>query len=229
MKSAPRRILFLSLLGATLGLASLPGFAQTCASAPSGACAAGVSGQRCSAGNGNFGLCTSTDGNSSCDCMPSTLGEFTLSVGNLSPSAVHPGDSSSSTVTVASISQPSANTFFQGVVNLSCSTNGTNALSCSLNPAQVFVNGNSITSTLTVTTVLSLPLLPGGTPAGTYPITITAKGQFVPAPQNGAQSVSLTVTNSGGGGNIALIIFFALLLLSMLWRFWRVNRVVVSQ
>ena len=215
-----KQILFLSLVGASLVFLCAPTYAQGCLSSSSGGCAPGVSGQSCSTGpNGNSGLCTPTDDNSSCDCMSATLGEYTLTVGPLSPSAVNPGGSATSTVTVTSIGQ--SNGFFQGLVSLSCSTNGSAAVSCSLNPAQVFVNGNRVTANLSVSTFSSLPLNPGGTGAGTYPITVTGVGQFGTTPQNGAQSVSLSVTHSGGGGNIGLVVFLTLLSLWMLRRSWR--------
>jgi hypothetical protein len=214
-----KRILLFLLLIATVANPSRVVYAQSCAPGSNGSgCAA--SGQRCDAGNGNFGLCTPTDGNSSCDCQSASIGTYSLSVVPPTPSPVNPGDSAASTVTVSSISQPSSNTFYQGVVNLSCST-GTAAVSCALNPAQIFVSGNSPTLRLNVSTFTSLPLNPAGTPAGTYSITVSAKDLFGTTPQNGSQCVPLSVTNPAGGGRIAWFVFVASL---SLWTLWRLRR-----
>jgi|GEM_PF-738844 len=82
----------------------------------------------------------------------STSGDFSISIGQLTP--IYIGSSSTATVTVTSLNS------FNSLVSLSCSTSYP-TVTCSLNPTSVTptANGNA-TSTLTVTVSTATPLAP---------------------------------------------------------------------
>lgn len=102
-----------------------------------------------------------------------TQPDFQISAGELSPASVTPGNSASSTITLAPLNG------FNSAVTLSCSGLPSGA-GCSFNPTAVPAGSN--TSTLTLTTSST-------TPAGTYPVSITgASGSL-----NHSTSVSLVV------------------------------------
>jgi hypothetical protein len=137
-----------------------------------------------------------------------TQPDFTISATALSPSMVTPGNSATSTVTVAALNG------FNSAVSLSCSGLPTGA-NCSFNPASV-PNGSG-TSALSITTSAA-------TPVGTYPVSVNgtsgalkhsaslslvvqqAAGFTIsatalsPAPISAGGSATSTITVAGTGG-----------------------------
>lgn len=106
---------------------------------------------------------------------------YTLTAAALSPGAVVPGGSATSTITLT----PTGG--YTGSITLSCSamTGGTSPPTCSFSTSPVTISGNSsATSTLTVSTSSS-------TPVGTYNFTVTGSDSRNLAPSNGPQHLSL--------------------------------------
>jgi len=108
----------------------------------------------------------------------SNLG-YSLAVSALIPASITAGNTSTATITLT----PTGG--YSGSVTLSCAAiSGANAPTCSFNPNPVPVSGNG-TSTLTISTVID-------TPGGNYTISVTGKDANDLAPNNGAQSLTLT-------------------------------------
>jgi len=122
-----------------------------------------------------------------CACEENTV--FTLSVGNIAPSAVSAGQSASATVSVAAIKGKGYN----GVISLSCSVLGVGSgLGCSTNPSRVNISsdGAAVTSVLSISTSAT-------TSPGAYALRLTAVDANGAGPGDATPTLGLAVVTKG--------------------------------
>lgn len=179
MQGTSRSPLFLAILAAALALPATTqtAFAQGCklVSHPPG-CITPSGG--CSAGTVSGGKCQYQSTDNSCECVAADTG-YSLVVGPLSPNPVPDGGQALAPITIVSRARHD--------VTLSTSCPAFTNCSTSLNPI-----ATGQTSKLTVTVPSTLGL-------GTYPVTVQGTDKAGDGPQNGPQTLELTVVPATSG------------------------------